>query len=147
MALNLWTAPSCPSVGCSFCWKRLAAPPGRHWKLWWQFQWDGANKVRVTLDRSWDYIFRSPSRFKASFPSRNLMLYTQQKTCSKDLVVQHFTSWKKRKSSKWWWIIVTSLEKWKLFLASVPPVQKAQQWNTVLQFSSGIWYVWVETLK
>lgn len=67
MALNLWTASSCPSVGHSFCWKRSAAPPGRHWKLGWQFQWDGANQARVTLDRNWDDIFHSCSQFRPCF--------------------------------------------------------------------------------
>lgn len=66
MALNLWTAPSCPSVGRNFSWKTSVAPPGRHWKLRWQFQWDGANKARVTLNRNWDYIFHSRSQFRPS---------------------------------------------------------------------------------
>lgn len=99
MALNLRTAPSCPSVGRSFCWKRSVAPPGRHWKLRWQFQWDGANKARVTLDRSWDYIFHSgsqASRFRAVSSCRT----GSRKHVKKYLVEQHVTSWKKKRTQK-----------------------------------------------
>lgn len=124
MALNLWTAPSCPSVGCSFCWKRLAAPPGHDWKLRWQFQWDGANKVRVTLDRSWDYIFHSRSQFRPSFQAVSSCHTGSRKHVKSILLCNILRHGKAQKENyKWWWIIVPSLEKsplkWKLFLASV----------------------------
>lgn len=139
MALNLWTAPSCPSVGRNFSWKTSVAPPGRHWKLRWQFQWDGANKARVTLNRNWDYIFHSRSQFR---PSSQAVYPHVAQTAENMLNVSccaTFYIMEKKKEKKWWWIIVPSLEKtplkWKLFLAdvSLSAESPAVKYCTVIQ--------------